>query len=97
MDSDTPELLLVMLLPLTFKDEDQDHEEEDLPLPEPTNKLGLLHACSHGAGVGGLARSSVGKVVIPGWRFHIAMHVATVAGGSSTGGQRRLGWGCGVA
>jgi hypothetical protein len=83
---------------LTFGDKNQDQEEEeDLPLPGPImtkckqKKLGLLHAyrvavvgCS--AGAGDFARSSMGKIVILGERFHPAMCTAMVASSSSTDG-----------
>jgi hypothetical protein len=72
-DSNTSELSSPMSLPLTFEDEDQDHEEaeEDPPPPGPTKKLGLPRAhraaaVGRGAGAGGSARSSAGKIVIPG-------------------------------
>jgi hypothetical protein len=94
VDSNTSELLSTMLLPLIFE------EEEDLPPPVPTmmkhkrRKLGLL--CAHRAvavgcstGAGGLARSSAGKIIIPGGRFHSAMHAVMAAGSSGTGGRCR--------
>jgi hypothetical protein len=97
-DGNTPELLSAMLSPLTFEDKGRDQEEKEDPLPlgltmtkHKWKKLGLPHACraaavSHGAGAGGSTRSSVGKIVIPGGRFHPAMHAATAAGSSGTGG-----------
>jgi hypothetical protein len=76
-DGNTPELLSAMLSLLTFEDKDQDHKEEEDHLQSgPTKKLGLLRACRAaavgcGAGAGGWAKSSVSKIAIPGWGFHL--------------------------
>jgi hypothetical protein len=102
-DGNTPELSSAMSLPLIFEDEGQDQEEEEDPPPlgpmmtkHKRKKLGLPHVrraavVGRGAGAGGSARSSVGKIIIPGGRFHPAMRAATAAGGSGTGGQRGRG------
>jgi hypothetical protein len=102
-DGDMPKPSLAMSSPLIFEDEGRDQEEEeDPPSLGPTmtkhkrKKLGLPHVCravavGRGTGAGGLARSSNGKIIIPGGRFHPATRAATAAGDSSTGGQRGRG------